>query len=178
MIKILYNFKEQISSSIEGTIIDFETIGEFNESAKECERYKDIIPVLFGTLNQEKIQISYIKSKDHIPALVNTIRDKINELTPPLYAFQNEFEKCIIYHFLGLKLEFQELQPQPFVSKRRVCEDLCIPNYEDPFNGVGILCSQAWLRGEYEDCIKHNRACLLKEADIWLLTKKERDKIY
>ena len=43
-----------------------------------------------------------------------------------------------------------------------------IPNYGDPFNNSGEECMLAWLRGDYENAIKHNRSRLPKERDILL----------
>jgi len=51
-------------------------------------------------------------------------------------------------------------------SKWELREKLEIPTYDDPFNGVGRKCAVGWLNGEYEKCMKHNRACLQIERDI------------
>ena len=40
-------------------------------------------------------------------------------------------------------------------------------NLNGPFHGDGKLIEKAWNGGNVEDCMKHNRACLLKEAEIW-----------
>lgn len=162
---MIYKKEEQIAQSIEGTIIDFETIGNFSD-ASGCERYKNIKPVIFGILEKDIIQISYIKDEKYIPELLDLIKSKIKDLTRPLHAYNCEFEKCIIYYCLGLSLEFHELQFLEYMSKKRAVEILGIPNYEDPFKDIGKLCPEAWWKGNYEDCIKHNKACLLKERDI------------
>ena len=179
---LIFELEEQIAPSIEGTIIDFETIGDFG-NANGCERYKNIKPVIFGVLEKNIIHITYIKDEEYIPELLNLIKSKINELKPPLYAYNCEFEKCIIYYCLGLSLEFQELQPRDRMMKEVACKELGIPNYEDPFNGDGKLCLEAWWKGNYEDCVNHNRACLLKERDILnidlyklIMTKSSRRK--
>jgi len=52
--------------------------------------------------------------------------------------------------------------------KKYTVENLNIENYDDPFFDVGNECRLAWLRGEWDQCIKHNRSCLLKERDILL----------
>lgn len=165
---IINQFYELTAPSVKGTIIDFETIGEFNQNynSGDPKHYSDILPVIFGTFERDCIQIFYIKNKNQIPELIERMKVKLQELTPPLYAFNHKFERCIIYNQLMLEVEFKELQRFPFEKKEKVCKDLCIPDYEDPYNGNGRLCMEAWLKGNYEDCIKHNRSCLLKEADI------------
>ena len=164
--QMIFHFQEQSPFPIKGTIIDFETIGEIHNNLNNHEKYKDIDPVIFGTLENTQILISYIEEIDYIPALIQLIQVRIQDLTPPFYAFNCKFEQNIIKNHLGLQVKFEELQSRPYEKKEKCVIELGIPGYGDPFNGNGNLCRQAWLDGRIQECIKHNRACLLKEAEI------------
>ncbi|MBU0929950.1 MAG: hypothetical protein KJ623_02670, partial [Nanoarchaeota archaeon] len=87
----------------------------------------------------------------------------------PFYAFNSDFERGSLFHHLGFLVEFHnELNKEKFEAKRFAVSTLKIPNYDDPFNDNGLLCSKAWERGEINEAIAHNRSCLLKERDILL----------
>ena len=62
----------------------------------------------------------------------------------------------------------KELNQEKYESKSRAVSFLGIPQYNDPFNDNGLLCMNAWLKGQTEKAIAHNRSCLLKERDILL----------
>ncbi|MHA1278777.1 MAG: hypothetical protein ACTSRC_07310 [Candidatus Helarchaeota archaeon] len=162
----IYTVEERIAPSVEGTIIDFETIGSFNNASKNCERYRGIKPVIFGVLEKDQIRISYIRDEHAIIKLLNVIRHDLLELTRPLYAYNCAFERCIISNCLGLNCEFRELQVIPYMPKKKAVEQYGISNYNDPFNDNGKLCLEAWQKGHFDLCVQHNRACLLKERDI------------
>jgi len=164
--QIISFFKEQSPFPVKGTIIDFETIGEIHNNLKNDEKYKELRPVIFGTLDTSQIVVSYIEKTDSIPVLIELIKGRISDLTLPFYAFNCQFEQGIIKNNLGIQVEFKELQSRPYEKKERCCKIFGISSYDDPFNGNGDLCRKAWLEGRIEDCIKHNRACLLKEAEI------------
>ena len=68
-----------------------------------------------------------------------------------------------------MPVEFHgELNKEKFEAKRIAVQALKIPNYGDPFNDNGKYCMNAWLSGEIDKAIAHNRSCLLKEKDILL----------
>ena len=88
-------------------------------------------------------------------------------LEPPFYAFNSVFERGVLFHSINKKIEFEgELNLEMFEKKKYTVQSLGIPNYDDPFNDDGLLCLKAWLKGEIDKSIKHNRACLLIERDI------------
>lgn len=158
--------EEKINSNIEGTIIDLETIGYFDDYP-DSRRYKNITPVIFGYIDNQKLKILCAKNKDSI----NLLKKKIEELLPtlkrPLHAFQSDFERGTLFHFLGNPIEFDyELNIEKFEKKERVVELMNIPQYGDPFRGSGVRCMESWLAGDIDKAIKHNRSCLLKERDI------------
>ncbi len=47
--------KENINSDFEGTIIDMETIGEFDNRYNDSRRYKNIETVIFGFINKHRL---------------------------------------------------------------------------------------------------------------------------
>jgi len=76
----------------------------------------------------------------------------------------------VLFHYLDTKIVFDGELQRYHESKARVVWDLNIDNYDDPFPNDGNQCRIAWEEGEFEQAIAHNRACLLKERDILLLT--------
>lgn len=161
-------YEETVIKKIPGTIIDLETIGEFNRKYKDHRRLANLLPVIYGTLSENNLCIHYISNVNEVPDLLEVIKGTIEELPRPLWAFNYDFEQSIIYNQLGLKLEFKELQAIPYESKRNAVKVLRIEQFGDPFNDDGLLCSQKWKEGEINDAVSHNRACLLKEAEILL----------
>ena len=95
-------------------------------------------------------------------------------LNKPLFAFNCDFEIGALFHSCDVLVEFHgELNKEKFEAKKNAVKLLGIPNHNDPFYDDGKKCKNAWLRGDYESSIKHNRSCLLKERDI-LLKRKPR----
>lgn len=159
-------YEEKVKSDFKGTIIDLETIGNFNRYP-DSRAYKDIIPVIFGFIDNKKLKILCAKSKDSIPLLKKEIKKILPKLDRPFYAFQSDFERGTLFHFIGNPIEFEfELNKEKFEKKEKVIEFLRSPKYGDPFNGEGFKCKEAWLGGNIKDAINHNRSCLLKERDI------------
>jgi len=172
---VIIEHKEDMSSNFEGTVIDIETIGEFNKSksykifndSRQCE---DIQQVILGFINRKGINIFCARGEEGIRELVSQTRQILDGLNRPFYAFNADFESSVWFHHIGTIINFDgELQKFKFEKKAEARSSLSIPNYDDPFNDDGLLCSQAWRRGEFDKAIKHNRACLLKERDILLM---------
>ncbi|MCG2717800.1 MAG: hypothetical protein L6408_03050, partial [Nanoarchaeota archaeon] len=152
---------------IEGTIIDFETIGDFNKQFSDSRRFKDIKPVIFGILYKNKLEIHYITEQHKDVKLLDVMKNKLKELPRPFYAFNCNFERGILFHQLGIDMPFDgELQQARFETKYSARSNLNISNYDDPFNDDGLLCKEAWLKGNHQQAVQHNRSCLLKERDI------------
>jgi hypothetical protein len=160
--------KEEIKSDFKGTIIDLETIGSFN-SFSDSRRYKKIIPVIFGYINSKGLNILCAKNQESIQTLKAQILELIGKLDKPFYAFNTDFERGVLFHHLSKHIEFEEeLNKEVFEKKEDLVRALKIPSYDDPFHGDGKSCMMAWLKGDIEKAIKHNRSCLLKERDILL----------
>jgi hypothetical protein len=161
---------EKIFSDFEGTIIDIETIGDFDNSfGNDSRRYRNIVQVILGYIDRNQLHIYYAKSTDAITELKIITPKIIADRSKPLYAFNSEFEACVFFHHIGLEITFGgELNSAKFEKKKDVVRSLKIPNYDDPFFDDGFKCMLAWQRNQYDQAIAHNRACLLKERDILL----------
>lgn len=160
---------EIIKSGFEGTIIDIETIGDFRREYDDSRQYKEIIPVIFGFIVKDKLNVFCAKNKDSIEKLNQKVKAILPKLKKPFYAFNSNFERGTLFHRLSVRIKFDgELNEEEFESKGLAVLTLKIPNYDDPFNDIGRLCKEAWLRGEINKAIAHNRSCLLKERDILL----------
>jgi len=93
----MYDIKENIchveGETLEGTIIDLETIGSLHDSLKGTKRYKEVKPYIFGYLTGNMIVQKYVEKSDHIPALLEFIKEtNFTDFPKPLYAFFVEFE--------------------------------------------------------------------------------------
>ncbi|MFA5383046.1 MAG: hypothetical protein WC356_07800 [Candidatus Micrarchaeia archaeon] len=165
MVKI---YEEEMNENFEGTIIDIETIGLFDRNFKDSRQYKQIKTVIFGFVNKNKLGI-YSVDEDNNEKLLEEVNKILNILEKPFYAFNSDFERGVLFHNLNKEVAFErELNKEKYESKKNAEKELNIPQYDDPFNGEGILCVTNWLKGDKEKCIKHNRSCLLKEKDIFL----------
>ena len=172
---MIIEHKENISSNFEGTIIDIETIGEFDQQYRDTNdsrQYQHIQQVIFGSINSRALHIFCAQGMEAISQLKEKTEGILDSLERPFYALQSGFERGVLFHHLGKRIDFDgELQRYRGESKGNARAELDIPNYGDPFNDVGKLCMQAWLRGEFDAAIAHNRACLLKERDILIKRK-------
>jgi hypothetical protein len=160
---------EKIDSDFEGTIIDLETIGKFGYGFSDSRQYKAIVPVIFGSIDSKGLQIMCAKTPDSIAKLRSKMAQMLDSLERPFHAFNSNFERGVLFHHMKKEVRFEkELNCRTFEKKADAVKLLGIPNYEDPFDDVGILCSHAWSRGEIDVAMRHNRSCLLKERDILL----------
>jgi len=158
---------EEIKSDFEGTIIDIESIGDFCRGYPDSREYQDIIPVIFGYIDKNELNIHCAKGIESVDKIKNIIVDTLPNLTKPLYAFNSNFERGSFYHTCGIAITFHgELDRKKYESKRNAVITLGIENYDDPFNDIGNKCKLAWEKGKYKLSMKHNRSCLLKERDI------------
>ena len=161
--------RETVKSSFEGTVIDVETAGQFHDQYLDSRRYKDHQLVIFGFINRRDLEILCAQGEGSISELIDEVRKIINGLERPFYAFNTGFERGVLFHNLGMKVDFdRELQIREREPKARAVGELGIPNYDDPFFDNGLKCMTAWENGEFDKAIAHNRACLLKERDILL----------
>ncbi len=169
---MIQELKEEIVSDFKGTIIDIETIGDFNgryRNTGDWREYEGIQQVIFGYVNSQYLQILWVKQKEEIAELNDRVTKIIDTLEKPFYAFNTAFEKNVLTCQLGRAVNVEcELQREKFESKFNAVRELRIPAHGDPFNDKGLLCMYAWQNGEFDKAIAHNRACLMKERDILL----------
>ncbi|MBW3004246.1 hypothetical protein KY310_00225 [Candidatus Woesearchaeota archaeon] len=175
-------YTEETKSDFEGTIIDLETVGEFDRSFSDSREYRGITPVILGLITRDYLLIFAEKPPLEIPdwlkgkieerkpfeAIKKEIKFELRRFERPFYAFNARFEKGVLYHFIGEEIEFLELNERQFENKERLVKAMGIDTYDDPFQGNGLACSQAYQAGDVIAAMMHNRACLLKERDILL----------
>jgi len=166
---MLLTHSEKNDLPFNGTIIDIESIGDFCRGYCDSREYKDIIPTIFGYINNCELNILCAKGHNALEELKEKIIKVMPTLRKPLFAFQCDFERGVLFHSYGVIAEFYgELNTEKFEPKRDAIRLLRIPNYDDPFHDNGYECKKAWLRGDYKGSMRHNRSCLLKERDILL----------
>lgn len=160
---------EKINSDFDGTIIDLETIGGFNQKFDDSRRYADIRPVLFGLITNKGIEIHYAQKNGDMKLLHEKIAEVLASLERPFYSFNTHFEMGVLSHTLKKAIIFdRELNSEKYEAKKNAVAKLRLNNYEDPFFDDGLKCHAAWNSGNIENIIRHNRADLLKERDILL----------
>lgn len=171
--------EEAINSNIVGTVIDIETIGDFDRQYRGDSRYyKNVKQVILGYINANKLCIYCADGTQGISELQEVTKEILESLERPFYAFNCGFESSVWFNQIGIKIDFTgELQGFRFEYKKDAVATLKIPNYDDPFFDEGVKCIEAWNDGYYEQAIAHNRACLLKERDI-LIKRGYRDPEY
>ncbi len=169
-IEVIQEYTEEFKTNFEGTIIDIETIGEFDISYPyDSRHYRKFKQVIFGYIDRDLLHIYCAKNQEGIEKLKSMTPEIFTGLKRPYYAFNCNFESGVWFHQIGLQINFDgELQGEPFESKKNAILRLKIPNYNDPFWDKGQMCIKAWNDQDFDRTIAHNRACLLKERDILL----------
>lgn len=158
-------FQEKMKSDFEGTIIDLETTGDF-QNFDDSRQYAKHQPTAFGFINSKGLEIFCAKNDASIKKLNIKMLEIIPKLERPFYAYNSIFEMGVLFHSLNKKILFdRELNQFRREKKTYLIQNLGIPSYEDPFSD-GFQCLGAWKKGEIEKIIAHNRADLLQERDI------------
>jgi hypothetical protein len=171
---------EETGIDFEGTIIDIESIGEFNQQYKyDSRNYMNIKQVILGYITKHKMHIYCATCFEEIEELKIKTPQIFEDLAKPYYAFNCNFESGVLFHHAGIQIDFDgELQGVAFERKKDAILQLRIPNYDDPFFDVGFMCIKAWNTKDFKKAVAHNRACLLKERDILVKRgHKEPDKV-
>ena len=163
---VIIEHKEDINSNFDGTIIDIETTGFFDDQYADSRRYKNHELTIFGFIYRHGLQIFCAEGKKSINELNERATKIIDSLERPFYAFNTDFERGVLFYELGKEIDFDRELQEGHESKAKARSYLSIPNYDDPFYDNGYLCKTAWENGEFDKAMAHNRACLLKERDI------------
>ena len=154
---------------VRGTIIDLESIGGFDRAYTSWDprQYAYISPTIFGYITGETLVQHCAEGEEQIQDVVEIMKYTLPELEKPFYALNCSFERCIIANTCGQTHTFRDVRENKYHgSKWAIRQRLGIPTYDDPFHGDGLRCIHEWHRGNYHDCLRHNRACLLIERDI------------
>ena len=154
---------------VRGTIIDLESTGGFDRSYPRWDprHYANISPTIFGYITGETLIQHCAEGEEQIQDIIKIIKDSLPRLEEPFYALNCNFERCVITNTCGQIHTFLDVRENKYYgSKWVIREQLGIPTYDDPFHGDGLQCMHEWHRGNYDDCLRHNRACLLIERDI------------
>jgi hypothetical protein len=167
---MIQEYTEEAKADFEGTILDIETIGEFDQSCQyDSRHYRKFKQTILGFINKEQLHIYCAKSLEGIEKLRLMTPEIFAGLQRPFYAFNCNFESGVWFHLTGMEIKFDgELQGEPYESKKNAILKLRISNYDDPFWDKGLMCIKAWNDKDFAKAIAHNRACLLKERDILL----------
>ena len=169
--------------AFEGTIIDFETIGEFAQGPG-LSKYRRLRPVSLGFLSGDILRVVALRgdSDTHFFEIKRVGKKMFEEVPRPFYAFNAEFEMGVCYWFFEEAVQFDRdlmFRIEDAAGNRRwekkeyVVRNLGISNFDDPFHGEGRQVLSTWRKyivtGKEEylmEIVRHNRACLLKECGI------------
>lgn len=172
---LVYSYERTISEPLVGSVIDIETIGEFDQRYKDSRECSNLKQIILGYISNNKLQIFCAHNNQGIVELAGMTKTIVENLQRPTYAFNCSFESAVWFHQVGFTYIFDgELQKYRFEKKGDAIISLRISNYADPFFDDGLKCSMKWESGKLKYAIAHNRACLLKERDI-LLKRGYRD---
>jgi hypothetical protein len=161
--------REHSSMRFRGTIIDLESTGGFDRAyppwdPRQCA---SISPTIFGYMTDETLVQHCAEGEEQIQEIIEIMKDALPRLEEQFYAFNCSFERCIITNTCGQIHTFLDVRERKYRgSKWAIRQHLGTPTYDDPFHGDGLRCMHEWHRGNYDDCLRHNRACLLIERDI------------
>jgi len=161
--------REPSSMRIKGTIIDLESTGGFDREYPPWDprQYANISPTIFGYITGETLIQHCAEGEKEIQEIVEIMKDTLPRLEKPFYALNCNFEKYVITNTCGQEHPVLDVRERKYRgSKWAIREKLGIPTYDDPFDGDGLRCMHEWHEGNYKDCLRHNRACLLIERDI------------
>lgn len=165
--------------AFKGTIIDVETDEQPFRDESGAARYKNQCVVSCGILDEDKVVVTAKTCNTLDEYYIHTVDEKVRKTSHPYYAFNCGCDMAHLSRLLAREIPFDcELSlplKDKYEKKQYVAENLGIPNFDDPFNGIGKLAGVEWTKhlktGEI-DCVKrimaHNLACVLKEYAILL----------
>jgi len=167
---MIQEYTEETKSDFEGTILDIETIGEFDQSCQwDSRHYRKFKQTILGYIDKNRLHIYCARNMEGIEKLRLLTPELLAGMKRPFYAFNCSFESGVWFNLMGIRIKFDgELQGESFESKKNAILKLRISNYNDPFWDNGQMCIKAWNNRDFEKTIAHNRACLLKEREILL----------
>lgn len=160
-----------------GSIIDIETINDYcrGYAKGDSREYKDLKVVVFGYIDKDGWHIYCAQGSRDIPKIQQITRQFIEILDNkrPLYAYNCHHEMGVFFHNLNIKILMdKELQSVEYERKEVALRHIGInESFGDPFHMTekpGNECRLAWLNSRFDQALRHNRACLLKEQTLLL----------
>lgn len=160
--------------TFEGAVIDLETDERnFLDELHGADRYKNHCAVCCGILDKNKVEIIAKTCNASDELFVQAVDEKLGETSHPYYAFNVGCDMALLSNLLGREIRFDRELQYEYERKRDVVQNFRIPNFDDPFNGLGYLAAREWtkhLETRETPCVKriiaHNLACVLKEYNI------------
>ena len=103
---------ESLKKGINGTIVDIETIGEFDRQypSYDLMHYSDLKPTIFGFLTENSLVQFCAEGPDEIAQLIQIIGDTMPKLSEPYYALNCYFERGVLFHVCNLEPEFIDVR--------------------------------------------------------------------
>jgi len=160
--------------TFEGAVIDLETDERnFSDELQGADRYKNHCAVCCGILDKNKVEIIAKTCNASNELFVQAVDEKVRGTNHPYYAFNVGCDMALLTKLLGREIQFDRELQNEYESKREVVQNLRIPNFDDPFNGLGYLAAKEWTKhletretDRVKRVIAHNLACVLKEYNI------------
>lgn len=166
---IIKEFETKIIS--EEPIVDLEISNDL-ENSFNIESYLKSDIVTFGIINKNKIKIIQREKSDDIDKFKEEIKKELSNVSY-FYAFNNSFEKYVLFGFMKEEYDVKELKlwkgkgwnkDKFFEEISKIVEVENKP--DDPLNGEGELVPKKYAENKYEEIILHNLNCLIKESYI------------
>ena len=161
--------------SFNGAVIDGETDEQrFLDNLKGAHRFKNHMPVCFGFLDKDWVEVIARTDRDSDGYFVKAVDERLRQTASPYYAFNAACDMSLLSKLLNKEVPFHgELQQWERQKKEYLRRDLRIPSCGDPFNGEGFLAAKEWtnyLETSDINCVKrimaHNFSCLSTEYNI------------
>jgi hypothetical protein len=167
-------YEEEVETLFEGTIIDLETIGDFErvpyteDMQDYLDRYCMMKVTTIGTLSDGCLNVMIAYDDEHLKRFQKSVLSSVRSAERPLYAFNKSFEEGCVYWASSCELHHFDfdIQMHQGEKKQQVVRDLGLLDYNDPYLGEGWRCVGAFREGNLGEIIRHNRSCLLKEYGI------------
>ena len=162
------------------SVVDVETTQLLEDVGNNPEK---LTPCVVGIFCRENIIQIYLGLDEDLRKFKDEIRQKLAPLPKPLLAFNSKFDSQVLFGFLNKQYDFEEIQEFERQKKAVACANYGI-SVPDLFNDDGkkvIEYYKKYLESKdfkyMEDILKHNRACLSKEYQIYLNVKEKNSKI-
>ena len=100
---VIIEHDEKAASDFTGTIIDIETVGDFNRLYQDSRRYSQITQVILGYINRERLHIYCARDAAGIEELRSKTPGILEALPRPFHAFNCAFRGASGFIMSALK---------------------------------------------------------------------------